>query len=111
MAPSTNPPSTQHTNSNPLQQNGCGTVNIINFYVEDYGKVYRSCGNCKSQCQRNVYVEGLTAKNGGEIVGINQNYGDTATLKNVCASTKNKCVMYKGCAGGCEPSKVGTCSG
>lgn len=28
-----------------VQHNGCGTVNIINFYVNDYGKLYRSCGN------------------------------------------------------------------
>ncbi|KAG8778370.1 hypothetical protein FRC15_010840 [Serendipita sp. 397] len=28
-----------------VQHNGCGTVNIINFYANDYGKLYRSCGN------------------------------------------------------------------
>ncbi|KAH8733388.1 putative pectate lyase F [Ilyonectria robusta] len=100
-----------HAEDKVIQHNGCGTVNIINFYAEDYGKVYRSCGNCKTQCKRNVYVEGVTARNGGEVVGINQNYGDTATLKNVCTDAKNPCVMYKGCAGGCEPSKVGYCSG
>ncbi|KAH6892138.1 pectate lyase F [Thelonectria olida] len=98
-----------HAEDKIIQHNGCGKVNIINFYAEDYGKVYRSCGNCKSQCKRSVYVEGVTAKNGGEIVGINKNYGDSATLKNVCADTKNKCVTYNGCAGGCEPKKVGTC--
>lgn len=31
-----------------VQHNGCGTVNIINFYVNDYGKLYRSCGNVSS---------------------------------------------------------------
>ncbi|EQB46353.1 hypothetical protein CGLO_14593 [Colletotrichum gloeosporioides Cg-14] len=90
-----------------VQHNGCGTVNIINFYANTYGKLYRSCGNCK----RNVYVEGTTAYNGGEIVGINSNYGDTATLKNVCTDAKVKCQMYNGCAGGCEPTKSGVCSG
>lgn len=84
---------------------------IINFYAEDYGKVYRSCGNCSSQCKRNVYVEGVTARDGGEVVGINQNYGDTATLKNVCTDADHPCVLYSGCAGGCEPKKVGYCSG
>jgi hypothetical protein len=100
-----------HASDKVIQHNGCGTVNIINFYVEDYGKLYRSCGNCSSQCKRNVYIEGVTAKNGGELAGINRNYGDTATLKNVCSDTQVKCQMYNGCAGGCEPSKAGTCSG
>ncbi|KAI8316580.1 putative pectate lyase F [Colletotrichum sp. SAR11_240] len=117
-----------HASDKVIQHNGCGTVNIINYYVEDYGKLYRSCGNCKTQCKRNVYLEvslfipfflvrlltyhqGVTAKNGGELAGINANYKDTATLKNVCADAKTKCQMYNGCAGGCEPSKAGTCSG
>ncbi|KAI8714325.1 Pectate lyase [Fusarium sp. LHS14.1] len=98
-----------HASDKVVQHNGCGTVNIINFYVEDYGKLYRSCGNCSKQCKRNVYIEGVTAKNGGELAGINANYGDTATLKNVCADTKQKCTMYNGCAGGCEPKKIGAC--
>ncbi|CAG8979916.1 hypothetical protein HYALB_00011839 [Hymenoscyphus albidus] len=94
-----------------VQHNGCGTVNIINFYVNDYGKLYRSCGNCSSQCKRNVYIEGVTAVNGGELAGINSNYGDTATLRNVCYDTSHPCQMYTGCAGGCEPKKAGYCSG
>ncbi|KXH64190.1 pectate lyase C [Colletotrichum salicis] len=100
-----------HASDKIIQHNGCGTVNVINYYVEDYGKLYRSCGNCKTQCKRNVYMEGVTAKNGGELAGINLTYKDTATLKNVCADAKTKCQMYNGCAGGCEPSKAGTCSG
>ncbi|KAH9875744.1 hypothetical protein IAQ61_003208 [Plenodomus lingam] len=88
-----------HASDKVIQHNGCGTVNIINFYVEDYGKLYRSCGN------------GVTAKNGGELAGINSNYGDTATLKNVCSDAKTKCQMYTGCAGGCEPKKNGVCPG
>ncbi|GAB7358740.1 hypothetical protein MBLNU230_g3969t1 [Neophaeotheca triangularis] len=94
-----------------VQHNGCGTVNIINFYVEDYGKLYRSCGNCGTQCKRNVYIEGVTARNGGELAGINANFGDTATLRNVCTDASTPCQMYNGCEGGCEPQKVGACSG
>jgi hypothetical protein len=100
-----------HASDKVVQHNGCGTVNIINFYVNDYGKLYRSCGNCSSQCKRNVYIEGVTAVNGGELAGINSNYGDTATLRNVCSDAKVKCQMYNGCAGGCEPTKSGVCSG
>jgi hypothetical protein len=100
-----------HADDKVVQHNGCGTVNIINFYVEDYGKLYRSCGNCSSQCQRNVYIEGVIAKNGGVLAGINSNYGDTATIKDTCADTKTTCQMYTGCSNGCEPAKAGTCSG
>ncbi|RDB26746.1 putative pectate lyase F [Hypsizygus marmoreus] len=94
-----------------VQHNGCGTVNIINFYANDYGKLYRSCGNCSSQCKRNVYIEGVEARNGGELAGINLNYGDTATIKDACYDTAHPCVFYNGCAGGCEPTKAGYCSG
>ncbi|KAH8746423.1 pectate lyase F [Diaporthe sp. PMI_573] len=104
-----------HASDKIVQHNGCGTVNIINFYASDYGKVYRSCGNCSSQCKRNVYIEGTTARKGGgkagDVCGINANYGDTCTLKNVCTDASNPCVLYNGCSNGCEPSKVGTCSG
>ncbi|RYP68604.1 hypothetical protein DL771_006576 [Monosporascus sp. 5C6A] len=100
-----------HASDKIVQHNGCGTVNTINFYAEDYGEVYRSCGNCSSQCKGNVYVEGTTARAEGEVVGINRNYGDTATLKNVCTDADHPCVFYDGCAGDCEPKKVGYCSG
>ncbi|TRM63302.1 pectate lyase-domain-containing protein [Schizophyllum amplum] len=56
-----------HAEDKVVQHNGCGTVNIINFYVEDYGKLYRSCGNCSSQCKRNVYIEGVEAVDGGTL--------------------------------------------
>ncbi|OHE91666.1 pectate lyase F [Colletotrichum orchidophilum] len=93
----------------------------INYYVEDCGKLSRSYGKhtcdlflapeCRSQCKRNVHVESVTAKNGGELAGTNLTYTDTATPKNVCADAKNRCRMYNSCAGGCEPSEAGTCSG
>jgi hypothetical protein len=59
-----------------IQHNGCGTVNIENFYAKDYGKVYRSCGNCRGNCARTVNMKGVTAVNGGELMGINPNLGD-----------------------------------
>lgn len=63
-----------------IQHNGCGHVNIINFYANDYGKVYRSCGNCSGNCRRSVHMEGTTAVNGGELMGINLNYGDKVCM-------------------------------
>ncbi|KAL4880717.1 pectate lyase [Aspergillus karnatakaensis] len=82
-----------HASDKIIQHNGCGHVNIINFYAEDYGKVYRSCGTCES-CPRSVYAEGVTAYDGGEVVGIN--LGDSATLSNVCSDHEPKCQLYDG---------------
>ncbi|CRK47364.1 hypothetical protein BN1723_007503 [Verticillium longisporum] len=94
-----------------IQHNGCGTVHVTNFYAEDYGKVYRSCGNCKGNCARTVHMEGVTAVNGGELMGINPNLGDKATYSNNCFP-KTECQAYEGCDkanGDCEPTKAGKC--
>lgn len=37
-----------------IQHNGCGTINIINFYAENYGKLYRSCGNVSTEPSINI---------------------------------------------------------
>lgn len=49
-----------------------------------------------------VFNGGWARYDRGSGAGINSNYGDTATLKNVCYDTANPCQMCKGCAGGCE---------
>jgi hypothetical protein len=50
-------------------------------------------------------------KGGKEGVGINSNFGDTATLSNIktngSPSSTNVCCTYKGVAKGSEPSKIG----
>ncbi|RSM15519.1 putative pectate lyase F [Fusarium ambrosium] len=102
-----------HASDKVIQHNGCGHVNIVNFYANDYGKVYRSCGNCKgnTNCKRSVHMEGTTAVKGGELIGINTNYGDKATYSNNCYP-KTQCQGYKGCdkaKGECEPSKAAKC--
>lgn len=95
--------------SNHTQSSFLTPPQIVNFYVNDYGKLYRSCGNCDSQCARTVNINGVIAVNGGELAGINKAYGDKATLSNNCADTDTQCVLYDGCSGDCEASKVGTC--
>lgn len=70
-----------------------------------------STRQCDSQCYRNVYIEGTTAYDGGEVCGINYNYGDTCTLNNVCTDASHPCVLYDGCDDDCEPEKIGYCSG
>ncbi|KAF4046957.1 Pectate lyase [Phytophthora infestans] len=77
-----------------VQHNGYGTVVIDGFFAQDFGKLYRSCGNCKSNpAQRflilsNVYADltvvqsGRSGKN-TSIVMVNENFGDHAVLRNI----------------------------
>ncbi|KAK1219355.1 hypothetical protein PQX77_017930 [Marasmius sp. AFHP31] len=64
-----------------VQHNGSGTVKIDSFCVQDFGKLYRSCGNCKTQYKRSVLISQIDAKSGKSLAGINSNYGDTAELE------------------------------
>ncbi|ROT41947.1 hypothetical protein SODALDRAFT_354071 [Sodiomyces alkalinus F11] len=72
--------------------NNDAPIEILNFYAEDYGKVYRSGGTCE-MCRRDVYVEGVSAYGGGEVVGINIQTGDTAKLVNVCTDANTPCQL------------------
>lgn len=40
-----------------LQHNGGGTIAVSGFAVEDFGKLYRSCGNCGTMHERHVTME------------------------------------------------------
>ena len=96
-----------------VQHNGRGTVTIKDTTFVNVGKVYRSCGDCTNNGgPRNVVISNIKVNGvSSDLVGINSNYGDNATIKNACYDTKTPCQMYNGCAGGCEPTKSGTCSG
>nr|BAI44497.1 pectate lyase [Aphelenchus avenae]BAI44498.1 pectate lyase [Aphelenchus avenae] len=90
-----------------FQHNGGGTVTIRNFQVEDFGKLYRSCGNCGCNYKRNVVIENVKAKGPAKnIAGVNYNCGDTATLKNIQVSGKVNfvCETYKDNGSGTEPT-------
>jgi hypothetical protein len=52
-----------------VQHNGAGTVSISAFVVEDFGKLYRSCGNCDLMYKRHVIMDGFTATSGSELAG------------------------------------------
>lgn len=105
-----------HAADKVFQHNGVGGTFIIDgFQVEDFGKLYRSCGNCKSaQGKRNVIIRNVTATfKGGAIAGINTNFGDTATFSNITivGDTKKKiaiCNKYTGNNTGKEPPLIGT---
>ncbi|WP_241834669.1 pectate lyase [Pseudofrankia asymbiotica] len=104
----------RHANDKVFQHNGPGTMVIRNFQVADFGKLYRSCGNCSSQYRRTVVIQNVTVTAPGKtIAGINSNYGDTATLSGVTiVGDANKkisiCDRYEGNAAGDEPVKLGT---
>ncbi|KXJ87164.1 pectate lyase [Microdochium bolleyi] len=95
-----------------VQHNGGGTVVIEDFTVSDFGKLYRSCGNCKSMPARHVRVVGGSATDGKLLVGINPNMGDTASIEGVkITGVDEKCTAFKGVTDGSEPVKVGPCEG
>ncbi|KAI1701643.1 pectate lyase domain-containing protein [Ditylenchus destructor] len=85
-----------------FQHDGGGTLTIQNFQVEIFGKLYRSCGNCPHNSKnlpRKVIIDTIKATGPGlEIAGVNYNYGDSATLKNIQISGKVEevCAYYEG---------------
>lgn len=102
---------------------------IKDFYVQDFGKLWRSCGNCKSgQTKRQVEISGVVAKNGKLLAGANENYGgkfawlevrlsiqdaycflDTVTIKTTKVSNVKKiCARYQGNSSGAEPTEIGS---
>lgn len=89
----------QNAEDKVIQHNGAGTVSISGFTAYNFGKLYRSCGNCDEMSERHVTMEGVTAvKGSASLAGINSNFGDTATIKSdVCATdVETICTEYKG---------------
>jgi hypothetical protein len=96
-----------------FQHNGPGTMRIKNFYVEDFGKLYRSCGNCKTQFGRHVEMSGIDVIKGKVcLAGVNVNYNDTAKFENIrvhdSAMKMEICDRFMGNSSGAEPSKIGS---
>lgn len=93
-----------------FQHNGPGTATIQNFYVEGFGKLYRSCGNCTTQYKRTVTITNVRAVTPGVVLaGINTNYGDTARFTgNNVDSGIELCWRYTGNNAGSEPRKTGS---
>ncbi|KAF2691021.1 polysaccharide lyase family 3 protein [Lentithecium fluviatile CBS 122367] len=90
-----------------VQHNGAGTVTIDGFTVNDFGKLYRSCGNCKESAERHVVIKDVKATSGKLLAGINSNFGDTATISGTCATSVSViCEEFEGTTPGNEPSSV-----
>ncbi|CAM4978025.1 unnamed protein product [Rotaria socialis] len=90
-----------------IQHNGGETIIVTDFYVQDFGKLWRSCGNCGTQYPRHLQLNGVIAKNGKVLAGGNGNYNDTVRISNTCATNViSICDTYKGCNNGCAPAKI-----
>ncbi|KAK0195483.1 polysaccharide lyase family 3 protein [Armillaria mellea] len=92
-----------------IQHNGGGTVSIDSFCVQDFGKLYRSCGNCDDMYERHVVLSNIIAESGSVLAGINSNYGDTATFDtdSIDASDVDSwCNTYEGNDTGDEPEEL-----
>ncbi|EKD18648.1 pectate lyase [Drepanopeziza brunnea f. sp. 'multigermtubi' MB_m1] len=92
-----------------VQHNGAGTVDISGFTVGSFGKLYRSCGNCKTSFERHVIMTDITASDGEMLAGINSNFGDTAKITNSKTSgVQDICVTFQGVSKGSEPTIIGS---
>ncbi|MDG9720981.1 pectate lyase [Streptomyces sp. DH24] len=97
-----------------FQFNGAGTLNVSNFAVKNFGTFIRSCGNCSTQYKRTINLNTVeVAWKGSRIVGINTNYGDSATLRNITivGDSDRKivpCQKYIGNDDGDEPTQNGS---
>jgi len=85
-----------------FQFNGRGELRISNFYAANAGKLVRSCGDCTGNGgPRRIFVSNVITHDVPTIVGINSNFGDVATIRNLTlnnsGTTKTKiCQVYKG---------------
>jgi hypothetical protein len=96
-----------------FQHNGPGTMVIQNFCVSDFGKLYRSCGNCTTQFTRHVLVQNVsvTPSSGSQgVVGVNANYNDVAELHGIVMHGRriSLCDRYTGNDTGAEPTRIGS---
>ncbi|PLB36289.1 pectate lyase [Aspergillus candidus] len=90
-----------------IQHNIGGDVTIDGFTVYNFGKLYRSCGNCDEMYQRTVTISNVIAVDGKSMVGVNQNFGDVATITDTCATdVKDICISYEGKEDGSEPDEI-----
>ncbi|WP_326751413.1 pectate lyase [Streptomyces hirsutus] len=97
-----------------FQFNGAGTLNVSNFAVKNFGTFVRSCGNCSTQYKRTINLNTIEVSwKGSRIAGINTNYGDSVTLRNIkiVGDSSKKiipCQKYIGNNSGSEPSSNGS---
>ncbi|KAK0218811.1 pectate lyase C [Armillaria fumosa] len=88
----------KHAEDKVVQHNGGGTVIVNSFYVEDFGKLYRSY-------QRKVQINDVWAVDGDVLAGINS----TATIRTTTVDDVDTiCERYEGNDTGDEPDELGS---
>ncbi|WP_238526759.1 pectate lyase [Cellvibrio japonicus] len=92
------------------------TFEVINGFTAKgvNGKLWRSCGNCSSNGgPRNLVVNNVTVDGTiGSIAGVNRNFGDKATIRNLKikgykSGSPKVCEEFKGVQKGSESTKYG----
>jgi pectate lyase len=97
----------RHAADKVLQHNGPGTMVVSRFYAEDFGKMYRSCGNCLEQYSRRAKLSNINAEDGEVIAGVNENYGDQVEFDAIYTSGGiDICWRYEGNDTGAEPDFI-----
>uniref|UniRef100_L2G6A4 Pectate lyase n=1 Tax=Colletotrichum fructicola (strain Nara gc5) TaxID=1213859 RepID=L2G6A4_COLFN len=90
------------------QHNGVCTVAVKDFYCKGCSKMYRSCGNCKSQTARHATFENVRLDGGKVLAAVNGNLGDGVDIKNSCVlGGAEVCEMFEGNSSGAEPKLTG----
>lgn len=95
-----------------FQFNGRGELHISRFYVQSSGKLARTCGDCTGNGgPRKLVINDVITRDVSTIVGINSNFGDVATIRNLTlnnsGSSKTKiCQVYKGVVKGSGSSSA-----
>lgn len=85
-----------------FQFNGRGELHISRFSVANSGKLARTCGDCTNNGgPRRIVINDVITRDVSTIVGINSNFGDRATIRNLTlnnsGTSKTKiCQVYKG---------------
>nr|WP_324613287.1 pectate lyase [Streptomyces sp. SBT349] len=89
-------------------------MTVRNFAAEDFGALVRSCGNCSTQYQRTIVLENVEVTAPADrLVGINENFGDSATFRNITIIGDDDrditiCQKYEGTEGGGDPDETGS---
>jgi hypothetical protein len=95
-----------------FQFNGRGELHISQFYVQSSGKLARTCGDCTGNGgPRKLVINDVITRDVSTIVGINSNFGDVATIRNLTlnnsGTSKTKiCQVYKGVVKGSGSSSA-----
>ncbi|GKT88714.1 pectate lyase [Colletotrichum tofieldiae] len=89
-----------------LQHNGGGTVAVKNYFCKNCSKMYRSCGNCKTQSARHATFDNIRLDGGKVVAGYNGNLGDNVVVKDSCVIGAEVCENFEGNSSGAEAKLV-----